>query len=77
MPNRRAHDHIGQIRQKLNIRVGHDTTSQIISNLKELAESPTLSISDIDKIVTKVINDPKFRALFIKDFKSAAKNLGI
>ncbi len=74
MPNRRAHDHIGQLRQKLSIRIGKSTTDQVINNLKKLADA-NMSVSDIDKIVTKVLNDPKFRTLFIKNMKAAVDQL--
>jgi hypothetical protein len=76
MPNRRTHDHIGQIRQKLGIRIGIDTATQVISSLGKLADA-NITISDIDKIVTKIINDPKFLTLFLKDYQSAIKTLKI
>ncbi len=76
MPNRRAHDHIGNLRQKLGIRIGDASTTQVINNLKTLANA-NISIRDIDKIVNKVISDPKFRTLFIKDYKSAIRTLNI
>jgi hypothetical protein len=76
MPNRRAHDHIGQIRQKLGIRIGADAVAAVISNLKSLVDSaPKITIADIDKIVNKIITDTKFRGIFIKDFRGAVKTL--
>ncbi|MHA1271692.1 MAG: hypothetical protein ACTSPY_18010 [Candidatus Helarchaeota archaeon] len=74
MPNRRAHDHIGQIRQKLGIRIGADAATLVIENLKKLADAD-YTIQQIDKIVSKVINDPRFRTTFLKNPLSAAKNI--
>jgi hypothetical protein len=76
MPNRRAHDHIGNIRQKLGIRIGLDAATQAIKNLKTLADA-NITIGDIDKIVTKIVNDPKFLTQFLNNYKSAIKTLGI
>jgi hypothetical protein len=76
MPNRRAHDHIGNIRQKLGIRIGLDAATKAISNLKTLADA-NITIGDIDKIVTKIVNDPKFLTQFLNNYKSAIKTLGI
>jgi len=78
MPNRRAHDHIGQIRNKIRKRIEIDSTKQVIANLEKLADAnANLTESDIDKIVTKLIDDPKFLAQFIKNYKSAVKTLKI
>ena len=74
MPNRRAHDHIGQLTQKLSIRIGTSAVTPVIENLKKLANLD-VSISSIDKVVTKILNEPKFRTLFIKDMKSAINRL--
>lgn len=76
MPNRRAHDHIGQLTQKLGIRIGDDTASQVIANLKQLADA-NITVSQIDKIVNKVINDPKFLNQFVQNYKTAIRSLGI
>ena len=74
MPNRRSHDHIGQLTQKLGIRIGESTASLVIKNLEKLADAD-YTISQIDKIVTKVINDPKFRNNFLKNPLNAAKTI--
>jgi len=76
MPNRRAHDHIGQIRNKIRKRIEIDSSKQVIANLEKLADA-NVTESDIDKIVTKLIDDPKFLAQFLKNYKSAVKTLKI
>ena len=76
MPNRREHDHIGQLRQKLGIRIGRSTASKVITNLKELADL-NITIQQIDKIVTNVINNSKFLDKFITNAKQAAASIGI
>lgn len=77
MPNRRAHDHIGQLTQKIGIRIGADSATQVITNVRKLIDlhSDAITISDIDRLVTKVINDPKFRTLFVDDFRTAAESI--
>ncbi len=74
MPNRRAHDHIGQLRPTLSMRIDKPTVGIIIENLKKLANAD-VSVSSIDKIVTKILNDTKFRTLFVKNFKSTINQL--
>ena len=75
MPNRRAHDHIGQLTQKLGIRIG-DAAVKVINQLKNLVNT-NITVNQIDKIVDKVISDPKFLNLFIKDSTKAAMTIGI
>ncbi|MBD3226725.1 MAG: hypothetical protein GF329_00930 [Candidatus Lokiarchaeota archaeon] len=74
MPNRRAHDHIGNLVPKLNIRIGLESSEQIIKNLEKLADV-NFTITEIDKIVNKIIKDAKFRTSFMKDYLGAAKSL--
>jgi len=77
MPNRRAHDHIGQFKQieeKLGIRIGHAQTEKIINNLTELAVAGA-SAASIDKLVQKIVKDAKFRERFMNDYKGAVQDL--
>jgi hypothetical protein len=73
-PNRRAHDHIGQLAPKLGIRIGNEPAELVIKNLEKLADAD-YTIKEIDIIINKVIADPKFRTLFLKDCFRAANQL--
>ena len=74
MSNKSAYNYIDQLTQKLSIRIGTSAVTPVIENLKKLANLD-VSISSIDKVVTKILNEPKFRTLFIKDMKSAINRL--
>ena len=79
MPNRRAHDHVGQFKQleeKLGIRIGHAQTEKIINNLTDLAVAGA-SKANIDKLVQKIVKDVKFRDKFMNDMRGAVQDLKI
>ncbi|MFX1297793.1 MAG: hypothetical protein ACFFD2_23475 [Promethearchaeota archaeon] len=57
-------------------RVSKDEISKLIQNL-EMLEKAGMSKSDQELVIKNLIKDPPYRALFIKDYRSACNKVGV
>ena len=73
MPNRRAHDHIGQLRVA---GIREKEISQIIANMEAIVKQG-ISLADLEKVARNLVKNSKFKASFLKDPMDAVSQIGI
>ena len=73
LPNRRAHDHIGQLRVA---GIREREISKIIASMEALVKKG-LSLRDLELVAKNLVKDRKFKEAFLNDAFDAVGKIGI
>lgn len=72
MPNRRPHDHIGQLKAA---GISEKEIKVIVANMERLVKGG-LSLRNLETVAQTIINNSSFKEKFIKDPESTIDKIG-